>query len=327
MEAAVTLRCDGCGRQWSVTAKPDGTMPATSRCAKSQGGCGKLRKVPRRAAAVRTATPAATPAVGWDPPSEPRRPQRCDGPCPHCGAGDVYADPRGIVRLCLACEKRVIPPGVLAPYERGTGITRAARSEGERDDDAKQAVVMAGEFLRRVAVMLADPKIHPRSADILRWYDEEVTEARRVRDAARLAKLADEFTADQRAGAFRRLRIWQGRPARLDEDQDDDEDGYDDEPGYDDEDQDDEPASTPAALPGPPPVPDRLARRPVVLATPASIARQQQRAQPRCQVIERGAPCGTSTDRGLAGLWMCRRHEAALKRILVTLWQGQGANT
>lgn len=309
-------------------------MPAASRCPRKAGGCGKLRKIPRPAPG-RAAAPA--PAPGWDPPSEPRRPRLCDGPCPHCGAHQVYADPRGTVRGCIACRRRVIPPGVLAPYRRGAEVTRAARSQRERDDDAKQAVIMAGEFLRRVAAMLADPKVHPRSADLLRWYDEEITDARRERDAGRLAELAGEFTDDQQAGAFRRLHWWQGcpaaLPAELDEDPGEDQD--------DDEDQDDEPVALPAraalALPA--------ARGPAALATPASIARQQQRAQPRpltwheavsacgwrlspvvggCQVIDQDGLCGAETVYGIGGAWLCGRHRAGLADMITGAWTAQG---
>jgi hypothetical protein len=43
----VTLECPACSLQWEITARPDGSMPVNARCPTSQGGCGKLRRVPR----------------------------------------------------------------------------------------------------------------------------------------------------------------------------------------------------------------------------------------------------------------------------------------
>lgn len=201
-------------------------MPVTVRCPKTRGGCGKLRKVPRSAA--RSVVPVAAAVTMWDPPSEPRQPRLASEPCPHCG-GPVKIEPRGTVRWCAACNTFVTPPGVLAPYQRGAEITRAAKSQRERDDDDKKTVLIAGEFLRQVRAMLDDPQVHPASADLLGWYEEEITEARKARDGRRLAELAAEFAADQEARAFRRRHWWQGQPAALTAGyagEDDGEDGH-----------------------------------------------------------------------------------------------------
>jgi hypothetical protein len=148
----------------------------------------------------------------------------------------VRIEPRGTRRVCGGCRRLVTPPGVLAPYQRGPDAARAARSQRERDDDAKRTAMLAGEFLRRVTALRDDPKIHPRSADLLGWYQEEITDARRASDAGRLAELAAEFEVDQADRAFRRLRWWQGEPAPVaaghladDDDEWEDDDGQGDE--------------------------------------------------------------------------------------------------
>lgn len=266
----IPMTCAGCGKRWTVEPKPDGSYPQISRCPRYRGGCGKQHAVrARRPAAAKGSpsrpAPSALTVPAWDPPSPPRLPQRLAEPCPRCGAAEVRASERGTVRGCYACKRRVTPPGVLAPYEHGTEVTRHAKSRQERDDDAKAAVVAAGEFLRVVRAMGADPRIHPASADLLGWYEEELTEARKNRDAARLAELRDEFAAGREAGEFRRRHWWQGEVRAADDEEDD-------------EDQDDEPADLPRPvvrgeiMPAP-------AEAPVTLATPDSIAEQQHRAQ------------------------------------------------
>lgn len=301
------LHCDSCGLDWKVQPRPDGGMPETSRCPRSQGGCGKLRRVPRRPV---PGTAARSP--GWDPPSQPRQPRQAGEECPQC-SGPLTASPRGTVRVCTACRSRVTPAAVLAPYRRGTGVTRAARSQRERDDDAKKTVLMAGEFLRQVRAMLGDAQLHPASADLLGWYEEEIGEARKARDGGRLAELAGEFAADREARAFRRRRWWQGQPpvvAGIIEDEDDEDQDDDGEPGA------------------------------VVPATPASIAARPHRAlQPQkmtwadamaslgwrmspaagggCQVIgEHGRPCGRETAHHTGGGWLCAGCRDALAAVI-----------
>ena len=252
----VTVRCPSCSRSWEVQPKPDGRRPKTARCAQYRGGCGRVVKVPQQAASAPPSVPAtAAMAVGWDPPSDPREPRRVAEQCPQCRAGEVWASPRGTIRACDSCGT-VPPRGVAAPYERGSGSTREARSQRERDDDAKKTVVLAGEFLRRVDALAADPRIHPASGDLLGWYSEEIADARKARNGQRLAELAAEFDADTAAGHFR-----QGQPAAITTGEDDDD--ADDFAEDDDFADDDGPGTE------------------VVLATPDSIAAQRQRAQPQ----------------------------------------------
>lgn len=231
----------------------------------------------------------------------------------------MMTEPRGITRWCPACPVLVTPPGVLAPYEHGGATGRQVKTQRERDDDAKKTVLIAGEFLRSVRAMLNDPQIHPASADLLTWYEEEITEARKDRDGRRLAELADEFDSDRETGAFRRRHWWQGQPPAIEAADDDDDDEYADD---DDGGQGDEPAA-------------------VVLATPVSIAAQQHRAQPQrmtwadaidarswrlaathtglCQMIdETGQQCTAATnspaivDRWGGHAWLCQGHYGAL---------------
>lgn len=307
----VPMECASCGTRWEVLPKGDGTMPRGARCPVDRGGCGKVRKLPRL-----PAVPAILAAAGaWNPPSESRVQRRAAEPCPECG-GPVVIEPRGITRWCPACPLLITPPGVLAPYERGPGTIRESRSQRERDDDAKKTALLAGEFLRRVRALLADPKIHPASADLLGWYEEEITEARRARNGPRLAELAAEFADDQAAGAFRRLRWWHGQAAPVTA-------GYDEQDGEDDpiDDGGEAPAAAPAIAPG-------------------AIARQQPARPPRatwadafgargwrlaetdgsgaCQVAERNGRCTRPTGGhppvtdGLATGWTCTGHYLAL---------------
>jgi hypothetical protein len=149
---------------------------------------------------------------------------------------------------------------VLVPYARGREVTRAATSQRERDDDAKRTVLAADKFLRGVRALIADPKMHPDSAAVLRWYEEEITAASRKRDGRRLAELRDEFADDAAGGEFRRVRWWQGTPAALAAavvDPEDDDEDYDNDPDEwpdDDERQGDGPAAVavPARIDAPP---------------------------------------------------------------------------
>jgi hypothetical protein len=256
----------------------------------------------------------------WDPPSAPRGLRYAAEPCPHCSRAEVLIELRGTRWVCEGCQKLVTPPGVLAPYLRGPGAARTARSQRERDDDAKRTAMLAGEFLRRVAALLADPKVHPQSADVLTWYQEEVTDARRSRDAARLAELAGQFEDDRTAGAFRRLHWWQGQPAALAEGHPDDEDCVDDGQGdnWEDDGQGHEPKTT-------------------VAASPAALTAAPQRAtwaeafaaygwhlatwdgSETCQVAGPGGRCGEPTgghppvsDGLAADGWVCAGHYEAL---------------
>jgi hypothetical protein len=175
-------------------------------------------------------------------------------------------------------------------------VTRAATSQRERDDDARRTVLAADKFLRGVRALIADPKMHPDSVAVLRWYEDEITEASRKRDGRRVAELADEFADGAVAGEFRRLYWWQGTPAALaaavepggDEDYDDDADEW----AGDDEGQDDGPAAVavPArivAAPHPMTWAEGIAARGWRLGAAVTIENGQM-----CQVIdEHGQRC------------------------------------
>jgi hypothetical protein len=215
----------------------------------------------------------------------------------------------------------VTPPGVTEPYRRGTETARAARSQRERDDDAKRVVLAAGEFLRRVGALLADPRIHPASADLLRWYEEEITDARRDRDGRRLAELAGEFADDATARAFRRLRWWQGEPAAL-------------APGTDEDDYDEgqgavlefagEAAAAVAAVPAAGPAQgEPMTWAAAVAACGWQLAVAGSAGVQWCQVVdEHGQQCRTgATSPGIADgrgghAWLCGRHYGALGRLI-----------
>jgi hypothetical protein len=153
---------------------------------------------------------------------------------------------------------------VLAPYARGREVTRAATSQRERDAAAKRTALEADKFLRGVRALIADPKMHPDSVAVLRWYEDEITEASRKRDGRRVAELEAEFSDDATAGEFRRFYWWQGTPSTLAavvESEDDGED-YDDPDDWPDGDE--VQGADPAAVVA---IPPRVAaRRPMTWA-------------------------------------------------------------
>ena len=323
---SVPMECAACGMRWEAGPKPDGTMPIGSRCPKDRGGCGKVRKLPR--AAVTTAGSAGTPAAAWNPPAEQRQPSPVAGPCPHCGEARVYAEPRGTVRVCLGCGKRVTPPGVLAPYERGAGVTRAARSQRERDLEALDLAGRKGIMLGQLRALADGDRLDPASALKVEWFAEQVKAAA---NGGRLDELAALFSEAR----IRPRRWWHGKPAPLAAVADLGEDDADDDAGYDDDGQDDEPAA-------------------IVLATPASIAGQQHRAQPqratwadgfaaygwrlaprddsgRCPVISSEGRCPQPTgghppvtDGIVRDAWPCDWHYDALGAACISINQRRG---
>jgi len=312
------VRCTSCGVRWEVSPKPDGSMPVTTRCPKDRGGCGKQRKVPR--AARRAATDAGMPG-GWDPLSVPRQPYPVAEPCPHCGEAQVRAEPRGTIRACLGCGKRVTPHGVLAPYERGAEITRVAKSQRERDLDALDLAGRKGIMLGQLGGLADADRLDDASRLKIEWFAEQVKAAA---TAARLDELAALFGE----AGIRPRRWWQGKPAAITAGYADDEDTEDD---YDDagEDQGDGPAAE--------------------LATVTSIAPQQRRATwadgfaaygwrltPRddsgiCPVISSEGRCHRPsgghppvTDGIVRDAWPCDWHYDALGAACISINQQRG---
>jgi hypothetical protein len=56
----VILECPACGLHWTITARPDGSMQVNARCPARQGGCGKLRAVPRASTRRKMTRPDAS---------------------------------------------------------------------------------------------------------------------------------------------------------------------------------------------------------------------------------------------------------------------------
>jgi hypothetical protein len=323
VNGTVAVRCPGCDTSWEVARRPDGTVPKTARCAQRRGGCGRTVKVPRRFPA-----PAAAVVAAWEPPSEPRQPRPTGEPCPHCGEAKVYAEPRGTVRVCFGCGKRVTPLGVLAPYERGAGVERAAKSQRERDLEALDLAGRKGVMLGQLRDLAATDRLDPASVLKVEWFAEQ------VKAAAAGARL-DELAALFGEAGIRPRRWWQGRAAAITagyDDEDTDEDGYAGYADEDDEDQADEHAA--------------------VLAMPESIAAHQHRAQPlrmtwadaiavcgwriapthgACQVIdEDGHHCAGPTSApgipdGRGGhAWLCQPHYGTLGALIIETNRSRG---
>lgn len=147
-------------------------------------------------------------------------------PCPDCES-PLAATLRGTQRVCLACVHRVVPRGVRAPYERGTGIVRQVKSQRERDLEAVALARRKGVMLAELAALAADKNLHPESRPVIEWFADE------VKTATGNARL-DELAGLLPDAGIRRRHWWQSQPATLtapvydDEDQGDD-DEYDDE--------------------------------------------------------------------------------------------------
>jgi len=288
-------------------------MPIGARCPKDRGGCGKMRKIPRQ-----FAQDASPPAGTWGPPSQPRAPHQTEEQCPDCSA-PLTASPRGTIRACLKCRKRVIPAGVLAPYRRGQDTTRTVATQRERDLEAIALAKRKGVMLAQLGALADHPRFDPASLPVIDWFRDQVKDARADGRLDELAALLPE-------AGIRRRHWWQGRPAAIEP------------PPYDDEGQDYEDDEDADELEAD----DGAGAAPAMLATPASIAAQQHRAQPGpmtwadalaacgwrispviggCQITDHGQLCGAGTAHHVAtatgaGGWVCSQHYAALCQVI-----------
>lgn len=307
MRAATTAtvastECRRCGDPISTRAKLGNTIRCPS--------CGYAQRF-RPAAQVVPLD--ETGAAAWEPPSHPRTARETGETCADCSAS-LLASARGTTRVCPACRARVIPPGVLAPYRRGQDTTRTVTTQRERDLGAIELAKRKGVMLAQLDALADDPRLDPASLPVVDWFREQVK-------AAPGNGRLDELAALLPEAGIRRRHWWQGRPAAIEAAAYDDDDGQ-----YDDDDYpDDERETTPAAL-----------------ATPASIAAQQHRAQPGpmtwadavaacgwqlspviggCQIVDHGQLCGAgtahhiATTTGISG-WVCNQHHAALCQVL-----------
>jgi hypothetical protein len=301
---AVTVRCPSCSRTWAIARRPDGTFPKTARCASYRGGCGRTVKVPRRASSPRSAArsaPSPSAAVAeWNPPSEPRDHCATDWTCSDCHA-PVRTEPRGTALWCSGCGESLTPPAVLAPYQRGTEVTRAAKSQRERDLEALALARRKGTMGAQLAALADDGKLTDDSAAVVAWFAEQVKAAA---SAARLDELVELFAE----AGIRRRRFWQGRPAAITA-------GYDDED--DDEGQDDEPARLHA-------VPDDDRRGPQRTAWAEALAScPSWHLAPggnTCQLVDSGIRCGRPTAHTAGdGNWICGYHHSELSRVIMVM--------
>lgn len=300
------MHCSSCGLSWEVRARPDGSMPQMARCPKALGGCGAQRRVPSSGRA--SGVPAA--GAGWEPAGGPRAARQVAERCPDCD-GPLLASPRGTIRVCPGCRRKVTPAGVLTPYERGGAVVRQVKSQREADLEALDLAGRKGVMLGQLRDLAEGDRLDDASRLKAEWFAEQVKTAP---NAARLDELAALFTEAR----IRPRRWWHPRPAALATADYDDEDEYPD--GYDnaEDGQDDEPAA-------------------VVPATPASIAAHQHRAQPRrmtwadaitasgwrlsptvggCQIIDEHGLCGADTMHHIGDGWLCSPHYTTLGGVI-----------
>jgi len=288
----VAVHCPACSRTWTVTRRADGTYPATARCAMGRGGCGRTGiKVPRGTSPPRSValSPAAA-AAPWEPPSEPRGFARTGGTCPDCHA-PVMTEPRGTTLWCSGCKSAVTPPAVLAPYQRGAQVTRAAKSQRERDLEALALARRKGAMGAQLAALADDERLTPDSAAVVAWFAEQVKAAA---SGARLDELVELF-AD---AGIRRRRFWQGKPAAL-------------TAGYD-EDQADEPAPPRPALAAVPAVPHQMTWAEAIAASGLRVAPHLS----GCQLTEHGLQCSGWPGRHIGSAWICGPHYEALAAVI-----------
>lgn len=294
---AAVMDCCRCGAPIPTRAKPGNTI----RC-KACGYAQRFR-LPGQAAPIQPSAAAA-----WNPASEPRQLRPVAGPCPHCGEASVYAEPRGTIRACLGCRERVIPPGVLAPYERGAAVTRVAKSQRERDLEALDLAGRKGVMLGQLRALADGDQLDPAAALKVEWFADQVKAAA---SGARLDELAALFGE----AGIRPRRWWQRPAAALTAgyDDGDTEDGYAE---YGDDDQDGELPAVPPALRASGVVPE--------MTPDAALGRLGWRlAAPSggCQVIEHGVACGAEqrfsfqTAGGVLA-WICAVHNNQLTGLI-----------
>jgi hypothetical protein len=130
--------------------------------------------------------------VAWDPPSPPQpdtqwRPT--GEACLDCG-GELVTRARGTIRLCIPCGRRVVPPRMQAPYERGPGQQRPARTQAEKDTAAIALARRKGVMLEQLEQLDADGRIRAEDRPVLAWFRHEVTAAG---SEARLDQLTDAW--------------------------------------------------------------------------------------------------------------------------------------
>ena len=305
--AVRTCAGPGCTAQLPDTGRGRPAVFCSGTCrarAHRQRNTGK----PRPAGVV--PLPQAAGPAGWDPPSQRRGPYETAEPCPDC-AGPLTAGPRGTRRMCRACQRRVTPPGVSAPYERSEGQpARQVRSQRERDaerrDVAERKAVLAGELRK----LLDTGGLDDGSAGRAESYLDDVRAAGTM---ARLDELVEEFQGERL-----RKRGWFGGrvPAEIGAgDHDEDQDDGDDDGGKD-QDQAGDDRGWPRAIPAAPP--------PVDYAAELAIRNYQvnRDAPPgQCQITELRppacpgggpAPCGAAGRHAFAGARVCQVHHAAL---------------
>lgn len=307
--AVLEQACEHCGNPFTPRRSTARFCSDTCRTAHGRGqrfsepnANGSLNRLPT-VTAIRPAGP-----LGWEPPSEPRRPYRTAEPCPDCGEL-LLADPRGIWRACGACRRAVVPAAVSAPYERGTSTPqRQVISQRERDLEAIGLARRKGVMLAQLAALAADDRLHPESVPVIEWLAGQV---RAAGTSTRLDDLA-ALAADPAAG-IRRRRWWHSEPAAFST-------GY----GTDDEDGEDQDGD-----PGPAAPVARLA----ITAGPAAPAAGQRHAATwggaltllgwrlapvigGCQILAGGSLCGAETRHRITGGWICGRHHEQLAAVI-----------
>jgi hypothetical protein len=115
-------------------------------------------------------------ALAWDPPSEPRTVTGTGERCPGCDR-PLMMSPRGTLRGCAACKTAVPPRGVRAPYERGPGQGRQARTRHERDLDGIELARRKAAVHRQLSLMAADDQLDTGSRAAVDYCLGELREA------------------------------------------------------------------------------------------------------------------------------------------------------
>lgn len=284
MLAASTVNCRRCSEPISTRARAGNTVRCPS--------CGYAQRFrpPGQVTTLRAAgTILAAAALGWEPPSVPRRESRTAEPCPACGE-PLYGTPRGTWRACGPCVSPIIPPAVRTPYARGeTASQRQVKSQTERDLEVLALEDRKGPMLDQLDTLADDGKLDTASVRKVGWFRGQVESAR---SDARLDELAALYP---RAG-IRRRRWWHDEPvAELDS-------------GHDGQDDDDSRAATGQAPAAAVDYVAELAARNWVL---------QPHGPGVCHVVARGwdgspDPCARRAGRVIPGGAVCDHHHQAL---------------
>jgi hypothetical protein len=189
----LTLRCGH--------PQESGGRAGSSLTCRTCGDHGKITNAIVRAAEAKAtpvspplqqrAAPAAVrpPAGEWAPrPIARQRPDEQPGSCPDCGGPRSWAGRASLAR-CTQCGTPALAPRTLRAHTSAAG-PQQHRDTGERDNDAEDLYQRLEALLDGLDPLLDDRALDADDRGTLKWLKAELIEARRTKNATRVAELA-----------------------------------------------------------------------------------------------------------------------------------------